>query len=423
MAFAEVLDVDGPVSADSDFFDLGGHSLLATRLLSRARAALSTGLTLRDLFDAPTPAELAVRAGASTGARPTLEPRERPTLLPLSPAQQRLRMLADLDDGAGAAYHYPVVLRLRGALDADALEVALGDVIARHEPLRTVLDGEHQHVLEHWRFALVRDSPCHGTDERARAQSAIDEPFDLARRPPIRATLLAIAPDEHVLVLVLHHVATDEWSDRPFFDDLATAYAARRDGAAPAFDPLPVTYADYTLWQAELLGDPRDLAAESARQLAWWAQALAGAPTSSRCRPTTPVRPPRPSRAGPCAPPSTTPPPTGCVPWPVRTGPARSWCCRPRWPCCSPGSARATTSRWAPRSPAATTPASTTWSASSSTSSSCGPTSRARRRSPPSSIGCATPTSPRSPTPTSRSRPSWSAFHRRACSPVRPCSR
>ncbi len=293
--FAQVLGLD-TVGPEDDFFDLGGHSLIATRLLSRARSALSAGLTLRDLFDAPTPAELARRAGGeAAGARPELAPRERPTSLPLSPAQQRLWMLARLDGGAGAAYHYPLVLRLRGALDADALEAALGDVVARHEPLRTVIDGERQHVLARPRIPVARAVP--GPDLRARVRAAIDEPFDLARRPPIRATLLAEGDDDHLLVVVLHHIATDEWSDRPFFADLATAYAARCAGRAPEFTPLPVSYGDYTLWQAELLGDPDDASSEAVRQLAWWEHALAGAP-DELALPTDHPRPASPSFTG-----------------------------------------------------------------------------------------------------------------------------
>ena len=149
--FAEVLDVR-TVGADDSFFDLGGHSLLATRLLSRVRRALSAELALRDLFEAPTVAELAVRIDGHSGpARPELTVRERPERLPLSAAQQRLWMLQQLEAGS-AAYNFPIVLRLTGALDAHALRAALSDVADRHEALRTVFSSENgvpvQRVLD-----------------------------------------------------------------------------------------------------------------------------------------------------------------------------------------------------------------------------------------------------------------------------------
>ncbi|WP_433799504.1 amino acid adenylation domain-containing protein [Actinomycetospora sp. CA-084318] len=304
--FADVLGLwqgersDGekcPVGPDDAFFDLGGHSLLATRLLSRARQALSADLTLRDLFDAPTPAGLAAHVGERTSARPELAHRDVDGDVPLSPAQQRLWMLAQLD-GAGAAYHYPLVVRLTGDLDADALEAALTDVVARHVPLRTVVgrggrsdgdgSGEKQRVLERPTLRLARASASGDVDERVDAEIA--RPFALDRELPIRALLISDG-DEHVLVLTLHHIATDEWSDRPFAADLATAYTARRDGHAPDFEPLPVDYLDYTRWQSELLD------AVGAEQLAFWARTLDGAP-EELVLPNDRPRPARPTFTG-----------------------------------------------------------------------------------------------------------------------------
>ncbi|MEJ2866090.1 amino acid adenylation domain-containing protein [Actinomycetospora flava] len=294
--FAAVLDVPR-VGPEDDFFDLGGHSLIATRLLSRVRTALGADVALRDLFDAPTPAALAGRAGTRGAAepRPELVPRERPAELPLSAAQQRLWMLAQLDETGGSAnsaYHYPIVLRVRpdGArLDVDALSAALDDVVARHEPLRTLIDGGSQRVLTDVRVPLTRASAASEEEAAEIVAAEVARPFDLTRRPPLRATVIEVG-DEHLLVLVLHHIATDEWSDGPLFADLAAAYAARRDGHAPDLAPLPVTYADYALWQAELLGDG---SSEAGRQLAFWAEALAGAPEelelpTDRPRPATP---------------------------------------------------------------------------------------------------------------------------------------
>ncbi|MBP2368860.1 non-ribosomal peptide synthetase [Pseudonocardia parietis] len=296
--FAQVLELPR-VGPEDDFFDLGGHSLLATRLLSRARTALGADLVLRDLFAAPTPELLAARAGAATPStgRPELVARpDRGDLLPLSAAQARLWLVSR--EGGGAAYHFPLVLRLRGALDIDALAAALDDVVARHEALRTVIvePGPRQRVLPAPRvpFTVVDTEEAQVPDLVA---AELERPFDLARDIPIRATVLRPGPREHVLVLMLHHIATDEWSDRPLLDDLAIAYRARLDGREPGWEPLPVQYGDHTLWQAELLGDPRDPGSLAARHLDWWESTLAGAPEEIEL-PADRARPARPTYAG-----------------------------------------------------------------------------------------------------------------------------
>ncbi|MHA6794020.1 non-ribosomal peptide synthetase [Pseudonocardia bannensis] len=299
--FAQVLGLER-VGVEDDFFDLGGHSLLATRLLSRARTALSAELTLRDLFEAPTVAELATRAaGARAGARPELVAARRPERLPLSAAQQRLWLVQQLEAGS-AAYNFPIVLRLRGELDAGALEAALHDVVARHEALRTVFAEEEgtglpvQRILPAARVPFARvDAAADEVGGLVRAE--LDRPFDLAAELPLRATLIAVHPAEHVLVLLLHHITTDEWSDRPFLRDLAAAYRARHDGTAPQFAPLAVQYADYALWHAEMLGDRDDPASVAARQLDFWHATLDGAP-DELVLPTDRSRPARPTFRG-----------------------------------------------------------------------------------------------------------------------------
>jgi amino acid adenylation domain-containing protein len=296
--FAQVLGLER-VGPQDDFFDLGGHSLLATRLLSRARTALAAELVLRDLFDAPTPAELAVRAASrgTAAGRPELRAGERPDVLPLSAAQQRLWLVEQLG-GGGAAYLFPIVLRLRGDLDADALDAALQDVAARHESLRTVFaggadGGPVQRIRDGARVPFRRVTGHVGVVVAAE----LARPFDLAEEIPLRAVLVEAGAGEHVLVLLLHHITTDEWSDRPFLDDLATAYAARRAGEEPAFVPLAVQYADYALWHAELLGAADDPESRAARQLDFWARALDGAPDEVAL-PTDRSRPARPTFAG-----------------------------------------------------------------------------------------------------------------------------
>ncbi|RSS46142.1 non-ribosomal peptide synthetase [Streptomyces sp. WAC08241] len=295
--FADVLGLP-EVAADDNFFALGGHSLLATLLVGRIRTALDAETEIRTLFEHPTVASLAAALeDAGRPARPPLTARPRPDALPLSYAQRRLWFLHRLD-GPSATYNIPFAVRLDGALDADALRLALHDVVARHAPLRTVFPerGGHpvQHVLapEDARPVLPVDSVDEdkGAD---RIAEAVAEPIDIERELPLRATLLRLADESHVLVLVLHHIAADGSSLAPLVRDLGTAYRARLGGAAPAWTPPPVDYADYTLWQRELLGDETDPDSPVSRQLAFWRDALAGLPACvelprDRPRPSAP---------------------------------------------------------------------------------------------------------------------------------------
>ncbi|HYQ68234.1 non-ribosomal peptide synthetase, partial [Actinophytocola sp.] len=278
--FAEVLGVPeaGP---DDSFFDLGGHSLLATRLIARVRAALDTELAVRSVFETPTPAGLAALLTESTrAARPPLVPVRRPEYLPLSFAQQRLWFLHHLE-GPSATYNVPLVMRLSGPVDVPALWAALRDVTDRHEALRTVFpqrDGTpYQRIVDNSAVEpRVRDVAEDDLD--AVLTGLVRGPFDLENRVPMRVELLRLGAEEHVLALVFHHIASDGWSMAPLWRDIAAAYTARLRGEAPQWTPLPVQYADYTLWQRDLLGAEDDPASEAAAQLDHWRTALAGLP-------------------------------------------------------------------------------------------------------------------------------------------------
>jgi nonribosomal peptide synthetase DhbF len=214
-------------------------------------------------------------------------------MIPLSFAQRRLWFLNRLE-GPSATYNITGAIRLRGPLDRTALAAAFTDVIQRHESLRTVfpeIDGEPgQRVLPVDDARLdLEILTCTPAELPAALRRAAGHLFDLAApRPPIHATLFAIGPDEHSLLIVVHHIAADGWSTAPLLRDIGRAYLARSQGRTPDWEPLPVQYVDYTLWQFELLGDAADPTSEQSRQLGFWAKTLAGAPN---CLPLPADRP------------------------------------------------------------------------------------------------------------------------------------
>jgi amino acid adenylation domain-containing protein len=291
--FAEILGVE-QVGIDDSFLVLGGHSLLAIRLIARIRAALGVTLTVRDVFDAATVAALDRRLDTAPAAAPALRSRARPVHIPPSFSQRGLWFL-DRVAGPGPTYNVPVILRLAGTLDRDALRAAVDDVVERHESLRTVfpdVDGEPvQRVTNNrpgWEYAPVpNDRLAERLDEAARY------PFKLTEEIPLRAWLFEAGPDDHALLLLMHHIAVDGWSFGPLATDLGTAYAARLAGQPPAWPELPVQYADFALRQREFLSELADPDTRASTQLAFWTATLSGLPAEL----TLPYDRPRPATA------------------------------------------------------------------------------------------------------------------------------
>jgi amino acid adenylation domain-containing protein len=279
--WSEVLGV-AAVGVDDDFFELGGHSLLAMQVTSRLRAALGIEVPVRALFQARTLAAFAASLasmGPGAIAAPPLTPRGGDGPAPASFAQQRLWFLDQLDPGS-ASYNVPLVLRLEGPLDVEALRWSLETVVRRHEVLRTTLSavrGEAVQVVHPASCPLpvvdlrALDPERRRADAQARPRAEILRAFDLGRGPLLRAELLRLADEEHLLVLVLHHIVADGWSMAVLLGELSASYDARCAGRRPALPELPVQYADYAGWERSWLQGP---ALEA--QLEYWRDRLAG---------------------------------------------------------------------------------------------------------------------------------------------------
>ncbi|MFH8520087.1 amino acid adenylation domain-containing protein [Streptomyces gelaticus] len=303
--FSQVLRT-GPVGPDDDFFSLGGHSLLAARLLGRIHTVLGAEIDIRGLFEAPTPALLAplVDTAPPAPAATPAAPGTASGALPVSHAQHRLWFLDRI--GAGAAYNLPMLVRLRGAVDADALEEALAAVAGRHEVLRTVFEeSDGAPVRRVLSGAAARPPFRHlraaGDSMQQEIEREARRCFDLRAELPVRATLFTSQeqPQEHALLVLVHHIAGDGWSLRPLFRDLSRAYRARVSGADTAgLAPLAVPYGEHARHQLDRLGSPSDPHALAARQLRYWRKELDGLSAGG---PLLPRRAGRPAVPGPAA--------------------------------------------------------------------------------------------------------------------------
>lgn len=294
--FADVLGLDH-VGTHDDFFALGGHSLLAARLADRVRERLACDIGLREIFEAATVAELAARLHTTDATASGPTPRTRPERPPLSPAQRRLWFLEKLN-GPSPVYNVPVALRLHGEIDPGVLSLALRDTVLRHEPLRTVYTDDEDEAFQDVLPAealpdLLEVAKADEPGLVARMKERVHRPFDIAAEVPLRATLFRLGAREHVLLLVVHHIATDEGSEQPLLRDLDLAYRHRSRGEEPRWPERGADYIDHTLWQWERLGSPADPDSTAARLAGEWRTALTGAPEET----TLPTDRSRPARA------------------------------------------------------------------------------------------------------------------------------
>ncbi|HBO0022782.1 TPA: amino acid adenylation domain-containing protein, partial [Pseudomonas aeruginosa] len=273
--WGELLGVER-VGLTDNFFELGGHSLLATRLVSRIRQDLGIEVSLKSLFEQPVLQGFVESLGEKPAEVPPITPVTREQPLPLSYAQERQWFLWQLEPES-AAYHIPAALRLRGGLDVVALQRSFERLAQRHESLRTrfrqeglrtvqVVDADGQLQVSRHNLANVDDASL-----RAAVEAEMARPFDLRTDALLRISLFEVAPNDHVLVMVQHHIVSDGWSMQLMVEELVQLYAAYSQGREAALPALPIQYPDYAVWQREWME-----AGERERQLAYWIGLLGG---------------------------------------------------------------------------------------------------------------------------------------------------
>ncbi|MBV4482774.1 amino acid adenylation domain-containing protein [Pseudomonas khavaziana] len=273
--WADILGTER-VGLNQHFFELGGHSLLAMQVVSRIRQTLSLEVPLKAVFEHPRLEAFVAALQAQDSPMPTAPPllpagREQP--LPLSYAQERQWFLWQLEPHS-AAYHIPSALRLKGQLDLAALQRSFDSLLARHESLRTHIRQEHDgavQVIEPRVSLPIIRADVDEAQLQARVEALIAQPFDLQEGPLLRVTLLRLAADEHVLVLVQHHIISDGWSMQLVVEELVQLYAGYSQGQDVHLPVLPIQYADYAVWQRNWMD-----AGEKQRQLAYWRELLGG---------------------------------------------------------------------------------------------------------------------------------------------------
>ncbi|WP_084727953.1 amino acid adenylation domain-containing protein [Rhodococcoides yunnanense] len=299
----DVLNIQ-KVGLDDDFFELGGNSLIATQVAARLQSALGRTVAVRTLFETSSIEALAaaVVSASETAGRPELVRFDRPEHIPLSLAQQRYWFLNQFDT-TSAVDNIPIAVRLSGDLDVAALQAAVADVVARHEVLRTSYpngpDGPSQ-LVRPTAHAVpdLTPVPVDSGDVAARVREAVTTGFDVTQAPPLFVRLHEIGGAgchdgrEYVLVIVVHHISADGSSLSVLVRDVMTAYSSRAAGQAPPWQSLPVQYADFALWQREVLGAETDPHSLLNAQITYWKDHLRGvAPVTD-----LPVDRPRPAQ-------------------------------------------------------------------------------------------------------------------------------
>nr|WP_256589251.1 non-ribosomal peptide synthetase [Pseudomonas sp. IB20]MCV2228159.1 amino acid adenylation domain-containing protein [Pseudomonas sp. AU10] len=274
--WAQILGAER-VGLTDHFFEMGGHSLLAMQVVSRLRHALGREVPLKLVFEQPRLEGFAAALHASEAVvgeqAPALVAVGRDQPFPLSYAQERQWFLWQLDPGS-AAYHIPSTLRLKGQLDTSALQRSFDVLVARHESLRTYIEPQPDAARQVIRAQMALPIPCVDVQEpdvQAHVEAEIARPFDLQAGPLLRVTLLRVAADEHVLVLVQHHIVCDGWSMQVMIDELVQLYQAFSQGQLLQLPVMPIQYADFAVWQRTWME-----AGEKARQLAYWRELLGG---------------------------------------------------------------------------------------------------------------------------------------------------
>ena len=308
--FSEVLQIE-PVGVRDSFFELGGHSLLATQVTSRVRAALQVELPLRKFFEAPTVERLAAvlndgeqrqrleHTAALLHERIPRRTNSGPATL--SFAQQRLWFLDQLEPES-PLYNIHVALSLSGPLNGPVLRRSMGEILRRHDALRTtfaVIDDRPVQVINKRDIFNLPVSDLQELDETERwlkvsawSEAEARHPFDLRDGPLLRAHLLRLSETEHVLLLTMHHIVSDGWSMGVFVQELAALYDAYLAGRSSPLQELPIQYADFTVWQRNWLQGER-----LEEQLSYWRSQLADVPPLLKL-PTDRPRPPVQSYSG-----------------------------------------------------------------------------------------------------------------------------
>ncbi len=282
--WTEVLGRD-TIGIHDHFFNIGGHSLMATQVISRVNDTFNVSIPVARMFERPTIAGFAdllcsLQREQDSSDTPPLVPVERGNTAPLSFAQQRLWFISQMEPD-NPVYNIPMAMGLEGKLDLDALQKSVNRIITRHETLRSRFRHEGGKPVQIIDAIDVIDMPVIDmshiapADRDLESQRFINEaafqPFDLTRDYPLRVQLMRFSTDHHILLITMHHIASDGWSLGILFNELTVLYEAYARGGSTTLSPLPIQYADFAIWQRQWLSGN-----ELERQLGYWRSQLSG---------------------------------------------------------------------------------------------------------------------------------------------------